>query len=402
MSRSFFTFRISRRFILAVGLLAFLAAGFFMVRLVRQNTTVQQVLRARLARQIVSDCVDNHVLKILELLAADVKDLHNAALALWANPYDGSLDEVRAAFETAFGTWKRTAACQYGPATQYDYHKRLASWPCEKILVENALSRMERGTLIVDARYLREERVSSLRGFYTIQYLLFRNGKLRDASDFTATELRYLIAATQALLEDAVDFEASWCGTENLSSEKKTILQEAGIKKRPGYAKIFRNPGDSGSRYASLSDPLQEVLQDVGGVFEDMMPVLHELPDAMDSEKPAYWHSLNPCADLLNVLQSAEDAYLGGVEGFRGHAIADLVAAHDPELDRLIRISFAHTAYRLEVLRKAEGISPEEKDLAVRIAEDELEKLIARLGVAVPQVVLDPAVKPYAAYVTGP
>jgi hypothetical protein len=399
MSRSFLTFRTSRRFLIITSLFVIIIIIGFAALFAFQDVAVQQYFKARTAKAVVSDYVDNAVLKTLELLVVDVDKLHIAAKELQADQSTGNLDAAVIAWYSAHGTWNMAAAYLYGPAAQYDYHKQLATWPCDKVLVENALSMMETGELEVDARYLREERVAALRGFYTIQYLLFRNGQPRKATNISSTELSYLTAATQALLEESIDFEASWRGTKNLSLEKLAILNKAGIKNRPGFAEEFKNPGYLGSRYASLSTPLQEVFQEISGVLEDMVPVIDELHETTDSGEAAYWDSLDPYADLLNRLQSVENAYLGGVEGSRGRSVSELLASHDRALDRLIKISLAHTTYRIAAIRDFRGKSPEDRELALRIAEAELEKLMARFSVGIPQVILDPAVEPYAAYV---
>ncbi|WP_309400980.1 imelysin family protein [Cerasicoccus maritimus] len=364
-----------------------------------RNPKVLQYIRAHNAQATVSDYVDNAVLKTLEQLSAEVEQLHLAAAQLAAAPTEAKLEATAIAWHRAHAAWNNTAACQYGPSTQYDFHKRVATWPFEKVLAEELIKKALRGECQLDGRYLREEEFSGLRGFYALQYLLYREGRLRELSDISPTELVYLSAVSEALLQDSLDFEAAWCGTENLTEDKRAVLANAGIAARAAYADELRNPGSEGSRYASTSISLQEVFQDIIGVFEDLAPQISEYPQAASSEATAYWDSLDPHADMLNQLKSAENAYLGGVEGSRERSLSQLVAAHEPVLDRLVKISFAHTTYRIEALKTAQQKSEAEYDLAVRIAEAELEKLTARITLAIPWVILDPAVEPYAAYV---
>lgn len=389
----------SRRFILFTGLLALVALLGLGGVLASRNLAVREYLRARAAHAVVGDYVDNAVLKALELLVADIGTLHDAARNLQAAPDAGRLDAAARAWHAAYGNWLTLTAYRYGPAAQHDYHKRLETWPFEKVLAGHAMDRMEAGELEVTSRYLREDQMAGLRGFQAALHLLFRDGRPRDVADIRPVELRYLVAVTQALLEDGVDFEATWRGTESLSPAKRALLQAAGIKTRPAYAEEFRNPGAPGSRYASVSVSLQEIFQEIGGTLEDMLPVMGELPGTLAAASPAYWDSLAPCDDLLNQLRSVENAYLGGVVGFRGRSVSELVAGHDRALDRLIKISLAHARHRLEAVRDARGKPSEERELAIRVAEGEIEKLIARVSAATPVVVLDPATRPYAAYV---
>ena len=399
MSQSFLSFRISRSFLALAALAGLILIGIA-VWLFRQNDTrIQQHSRVEMAQKAVVDYVDNAVLKTLELLVAEVDKLKGAAQDLQAERSAKHLDTLVSTWHVSYGAWMKTAAYLYGPAAQYDYWKQLATWPCEKVLIEHVMGQVEEGQLEVDSRYLREERVAALRGFYTLQYVLFRNGQPREISDLRPVEVDYLVAVTQALYDESVDFEASWLGTENLSPEKRAVLKRAGIKSRTAYAEEFKNPGTSGSRYVSLSIPLQDLFQEISGVLEDeVVPGIAELLEIADAENIAYWDPVDPLADLLNFLQSVENAYLGGVPGVRAGSVSDLVAEHDRPLDRLIRISFAHSKYRLEVLQDLQEMSHGERELAVRIAEAEVEKLAARIAVAVPKVILDPVVEPYAAY----
>ena len=143
---------------------------------------------------------------------------------------------------------------------------------------------------------------------------------------------------------------------------------------------------------------MQEVFQDISGSIEDITLAIEALPEVMDAQTPAYWQSLDPCEDLLNQLRSIENTYLGGIDGFRNRAVSEMVAVHDKSLDRLIKISLAHTAHRIAVIRDAKDQSPQDQELLIRVAHGELQKLMSRMFAAIPLVILDPAVEPFAAY----
>lgn len=398
-ARSFLTFRMSRSF-LAILVLSALALAVVSQRLRQQNDPVaQQDARAHVALAAVAGYVDNAVIKTIEMLAAEAEQLNRASQNLQAERSPAHLDAMVSAWHAAYGIWKTTSPYLYGPAAQYDYWKRLATWPCDKVLIDHAILQLEAGELAVDSRYLREEEVAALRGFYTLQYLLFQNGVPRAVTDFTAAEVDYMVAVTQALFEESVDFEATWRGTKNLSAEKAAVLKNAGLKPRESYGDAFKNPGTPGNPYTSLSISYQDLFQDISGVLSDeIVPGVAELLEGEDRGEMAYWDSIDPYADLLHLLQGVENAYLGGTPAVRTLGVTDFLAEHDPALDRLIRISFAHAYFRVAALRDSQGGTPEERNLAARIAEMEVEKLVARMSVAIPQVVLDPAVEPYAAY----
>lgn len=399
MSQSFFTFKISARFLIIGALGLGIAGGAFFVRSKGTNPKAQQEERARIAHAAVSDTIDNGIFKSLEQLSADAADLDRAVQHLQSDVSPESYNTVVSAWESAYRSWMLCVAFQFGPCTQYDHHKRLATWPCDKVLIDHALEKMAAGELELSARYLREEEFSQQRGFFTLQYLLFRGGLPRSAADLSAAELDYLAAAAQCLHEESINFEASWIGTTNLPAAKQAFLAACGFKTKPSYAEEFRNPGTPSSRYASISSTLQEICLDLSGVIEGSLPLLAELPDAPAPGEAAYWNPIDPYGDLVNWIQGFENAYLGGVDGFRAAGMSDFVAVHDSALDRLIKISIVHTTYRIEELRASRGKSEQERELAFRIAEAELEKLGSRINSAIPQVILDPVTEPFAAYV---
>lgn len=362
-----------------------------------RNARVKKYLAARTVDRVLADYTDNTVLKTLAWVVDDVKALNSSALKLQADPTDENLAATAAAWRAARVHWSMTSAFMFGPGNFYDFDKQMATWPFDKILVDHLLGEIEAGKLQVDSAYLREKN-SSMRGFYTAEYLLFRNGQPRKAKDVSAAELNYLAATTQAMLEESIDFEASWLGTANLPAAKAAVIQKAKMENRSSYAHEFKTAGRPGSRYFSPSVALEEIFQQSATVIEDIVPLLAELAESPGVGEKNYWVSKNANADVLNMLHGSENAYLGGVKGSRGHSISELVAAKNQMLDRRVKIAFAHTAHRIAALGGLNGRDREARELALKIAEMECNKLMSKLNFALLLVAMDPEVRPWAAY----
>ena len=363
-----------------------------------RNASVKQFFAEKKLDQVLEDYTDKMVLKTLALVVDDIKALERAAIKLQAEPTEANLEATAAAWRTARGQWKKTSAFMYGPAAQYNFDKQLSTFPLDRPLVDHVLSEIAAGKVQVDERYLREKLHASQRGFLATEYLLFRDGKPRKAEDLSAAELSYLVAAAKAMTVESVDFEASWAGSAQMPADKAALLIAAGMKTRGSYADEFKNPGAPGSRYFSHSVPLQEIFQDSVSVAEELCTAIPEVLGSADPRASETWYSNNGLADLRNTLQSVENAYLGGVEGARGHAVSELVAAQNEVLDRRIKIALADTAYRIAAVGDPYGESREDRELLVRRAEAACHKLVARLSVATPLVCMDPGTRPYAAY----
>ncbi len=358
---------------------------------------VEDFLFEKKAYTAVEDYTENTVFKTIELLVQEIENLNTAVAGLSKSRTDADMAKTIEAWKGAMAQFNRHWAFNYGPAAHYDFHKQLATWPFDKVWVDHYLDEIEKGNLEVTARFLRKNKHSSTRGLNTAAYLLFRDGKVRPAKKITPAELKYLRAVSQALLIESVDFEASWRGTKNLSKEKRKILKDAGVKKRSSYAVEFTNPGESDSRYTSISIPLQEIFQECTTVIEDMVAGFSELGQVQ--EKSAYWDSIDPYADALDMLKGVENSYYGGVDGARDASLSDLVAKKNQILDRRIKASLAHSMERIKAVRDLpSGADAQTRELMVKIAVSECEKLFDRITAATPLVTADSAVKPWAAY----
>ena len=416
--QSFFRLNASKKWIIGLVVVVVATGGILYTLQYRKSAVYKQNYRADFAKSTVESYAKNTVIRSIEVLVAEIKKFNDAANLFLNKPSEENRTALLSGYHSSLALWNRTAALQHGPATQYDYHKQLAAWACDRVLVDHILKQMANGELQLTERYLREEVVANVRGFWTARYLLYRDGEPRNASDFSNEERQYLSAITEAMVIESTDFEAAWRGTGDLTSEKRVLLKKAGLAERSSYAYEFSNPGTPTGRFASLSTSLQDLLMDASAAVEEIIPAVESYYTVEEksnerasfspcftsifsevSDKKEYWVSVDAGSDILNIFKSAENVYLGGVEGSRGQSIQELVNIYDPALARLIKISFAHSSLRVKQVVEAADKTDEDKDLSIRRAVAELEKLVARLGVAIPQIVMDPAVEPFAAYI---
>jgi predicted lipoprotein len=385
-----------RFFVLLTGIFVATAALGVMPVSAGLKDNMGNYLFKRKAIKAIESYTDNTVLKTIDECVNNIEKLHQAALKLQKNKHESSLAATTNAWHKVLSSLNRSTIFFYGPVAHYDYNKALALNPFDKILVDHALGEMKAGTLSLSSQVLRDK-TASMRGLYTIRYLLYRNGLPRKVADITDAELSYLVVASYAMVEESIDLQASWVGTANLSADKVAILKKAGMKSHTSYAEEFKNPGEPYSRYLCVSVPLQEMIQESTSVIEDMIPGIEELINHDESDIK-YWDSLDPYTELLDMLKGVENSYLGGVSGARGTSFSELVAEKDKVLDDRIKTAFAHTAKRILVIRDLKDASKEKREMAVKVAAAECEKLASRMMVATPLVTADPAVEPFGPY----
>lgn len=368
--------------------------------LLSRSPAVQTFLAQRKIDGVISDYADKVVLHTQSLIVARLEEFSRAASALRAQPSDHAMAAATAAWLKAREQWHPAKAFAFGPNAFYDFDKRIASWPIDRPMIEHSLSRMAAGELQLDSGFLRRKINSTQRGFYAAEYLLFREGKPRRAADLRPAELLYLDAVAKAMLEEALDFQASWVGSANMPRDAAARLRAADLPDRPSYAEEFTHPGDrKRSRYFSRSVVLQEMFQENLSVLEDTCPVIEEWLGSGDPKDSESQDSRNAVADIINLLQGVENAYLGGVTGSRDRAMADLVAAKDAVMDRRIRIALADARYRVAAIGNPYGEPAADRELKLKIATASCWKLASKLSTVIPQICLDPAAEPWAAYV---
>lgn len=359
---------------------------------------VNDFLFRRTATKVVESYTDNTVVKTIELLRNDIEELNSAAQRFGTSRSITDLEAAGRAMKASFAQFNKARSFRYGPSAHYDFDKQLATWPFDKVFVDHLIAEIKKGAIEINPSILRW-RNSSNRGLHTVKYLIYDdNGNLRKPQDLNDATVVYLTSATAVLLEDAVDYEASWKGTRNMSVADQELLKNAGKKIRTSYAREFKNPGEEYSRYFSVSVPLQELIGEAATVLEDMVPLIKELPKYGDPEEIRYWDSVTPFADIINQLKGVENSYMGGIKGTRGPAYRDLVEKKDEQLSERIVISFAHAIKRAEVAARMNDQPFEKREQAAKLLLAEVEKLTTMLFAATPLVAADRATDPFAVY----
>ncbi len=133
-------------------------------------------------------------------------------------------------------------------------------------------------------------------------------------------------------------------------------------------------------------------------VVEDTCDFIEDWLNSPDPRASESQDSRSAVSDILALVQGVENAYLGGIEGKRGHGLHELVAAKDPVLDRRIQIAQADLRHRVANVGDPYGAPAADRDLKLRIATASCWKLANKYAAAIVPVCMDPATDPWAAY----
>ncbi len=288
---------------------------------------------------IIEDYTEKTVIKTYEAMADNAILLSEAVSSFSAEITDAEVQAAANSWKSTRQYWEKSEAFLFGPAAFNNLDPLLDSWPLDKDQLDQVLADVEGGKVSMSSGYVRNNLGASLRGFHSVEYLLFRDGVARSGSEITSSERVYLEAVAQVLAEDCITLEAWWTGSEYLTTEKQEILANAEIEVGDPFGIEMINAGLAGSRYASQNAALEEIVQGAMDIADEVGnakiadPV--ESGNVLDVES---WYSWNSLADFRNNILSIENVYLGGLnENDREASLSDFVKDKSSDLDTEIK-----------------------------------------------------------------
>lgn len=273
-------------------------------------------------RQVIIDFADQVVIPTYALLHDRAVALDQAADALAASPSAATLGAAQAAWIAARVPWEQSEAFLFGPVSAQGYDPAMDSWPVERNDLEAVIAASDPLT----AQFIRNL-PETQKGFHTIEYLVFGEGRTRTFDQLAARELEYLTGLTGELATVTAALEGAW------------------TTGAPSYRDVFATAGEAGNTaYPALEAAAQEILVGMSGICDEVAN--GKIADPYDAHDPNLvesqfsWNSLDDFADNL---RSVDHAYTGDVPaaGTTGRGLDELVRAVDPALDARFRAEIA-------------------------------------------------------------
>lgn len=264
---------------------------------------------------------DNVVVPTYELLAERAAVLHDAALAVQAEPTEANLAAAAQAWVDAREPWEQSEGFLFGPVDTYGYDPAMDSWP---------LNRTDLDAVLASSDALTPEYVGSLatelRGFHAIEYVLFGQDRSGAVADLDARTLEYLVALTADLANVADALALSW------------VQPSADFG---AYRDVIATAGDAtNTAYPSVSAGIQELVNGMSVILDEVAN--GKIADPFDNRDPELVESqfsFNSEDDFANNVRSVQNAYTGdcAVCGTTGPGLDAWVQSVDAELDGRIK-----------------------------------------------------------------
>jgi len=170
-------------------------------------------------QEIVNNFVDAVALPTYADLVSKNSALANAVSKLQANPTNDNFEAACEAWLQARIPWETSEAFLFGPVAELGLDPNMDSWPLDQEGIENLLSSENWAAFTWNGEYDENdeaiEAAQALRGYHTLEYLLFLDGEPRKVTD--ASYLKYPAAwgnyaknVALLLKEDAATLYDKW------------------------------------------------------------------------------------------------------------------------------------------------------------------------------------------------
>ena len=137
-------------------------------------------------RQIAESYVNNVVLPTYKELAEKIVTLNNAIRDFAANPSNAGFEKACQAWLDARAPWETSEAFLFGPVADLGLDPNMDSWPLDQDAIVNILKNGNFSSLNWSGEYDEDdeaiEAAQNVRGFQTLEFLLFKNGAPRKVA----------------------------------------------------------------------------------------------------------------------------------------------------------------------------------------------------------------------------
>ena len=262
------------------------------------------------ASTMLNNFSNNVVLATYTDLDNKAGDLLAAVKALAADTSQANLEKAQQAWKATRTPWEQSEAFLFGPVDTQGLDPALDSWPVDHVNLQSVLDSDD--ALTVDFVSGLED---TQKGFHTIEFLLFRDGDQRKASDITDRELEYLVSTTENLKESTSQLRLAWAPEgENFSN---TVAQA----------------GAGSVVYPSQSAAVQEMINGMIVIADEVANGKISDPyNESDTTLVESQFSFNSISDFQDNIRGIQNVYMGKFVS-DGQGLNEFVNGKDADLD---------------------------------------------------------------------
>ena len=297
---------------LAIGMCCLLLASAFVVGCGDDDETddLDEHGEAFESGTMLNDFANTVVLATYTELDSKAGELLAAVKALAADTSQANLEKAQQAWKATRKPWEQSEAFLFGPVDTQGLDPALDSWPVDHVNLQSVL--VSNDALTVDFVSGLED---TQKGFHTIEFLLFRDGNQRKASDITKRELEYLVSTTESLKASTSQLRLAWAPEgENFSGTVATA-------------------GEGSAVYPSQSAVVQEMVNGMIVIADEVANGKISDPyNESDTTLVESQFSFNSITDFQDNIRGIQNVYMGKFIS-DGQGLNDFVSSKDADLD---------------------------------------------------------------------
>lgn len=294
------------------------------------NTTTATVSAGdQLLQSALKSDVNNTINVTYKNLADSAEMLYNALSAMkYGSVTQEQVDAACKAFLGARSNYEKSEAFLLGACSHFSIDPHIDSWPLDLTSLHSLLT--SSSSIASASNY-----DQSLIGFHGIEFILFRDGQNRDATelnsydtynkeniDFTSVngerELEFATAVAEDLKNSVFQLQCSW--NSDADASRFSILDDLGKAYTTdlgySYGYNLTHAGQTGSTYTSIKNAAIAVINGDGGcagIADEVGNTKINNPysgaDISYIESPYSWNTLT---DFQNNIRSIENVWYGG------------------------------------------------------------------------------------------
>ena len=304
---------------------------------------------------IINQYVDNVVMPTYRDLKTKNSALYNAVVAFGNNPSNAGFQTICDAWLSAREPWESSEAFLFGPVADFGLDPNMDSWPLDQEAIVNTLKSQQWNTMEWEGDYDEDDEAiaaaQNVRGFHTLEFLAFRDGKARTLTDQAASDN----AADYVYDESNATAWAQYMrNTAQLLVDDVTLLCDAWETSYANECKKH-NGGDFTSGISCIEQLIDGCIDIAGEVGGAKIGEPYDLYVSGKTTEALYavesWYSWHSRDDYTNNIYSIRNAYYGSRDGsINNNSLSKLVAKYNPELDEEVKAAIQVTVNAIQAI----------------------------------------------------
>ena len=304
---------------------------------------------------IINQYVDNVVMPTYSDLKEKNSDLYLSVVDFGNAPSDAKFQAICDAWLAAREPWEQSEAFLFGPVADFGLDPNMDSWPLDQEAIVNTLKSQQWNDMTWSGDYDEDDEAiaaaQNVRGFHTLEFLAFRDGKARTLTDQAASDnaADYVYNETNA---------TAWAqymrNTAQLLVDDVTLLCN---EWEDSYANEFKkhNGGDFTSGLSCIEQLIDGCIDIAGEVGGAKIGEPYDLYMSGKKTEALYavesWYSWHSRDDYTNNIYSIRNAYYGSRDGsIHNNSLSKLVAKYDQELDQKVKQAIDRAAKNIQAI----------------------------------------------------